>query len=338
MHAARRKTWSFAWILPWILALVGALGGTSLALGQSDAALALPEVIESGASDEHRQAIDAGVQWTDSLSTQWAEWLGPMAPVAMSPFFGLTCLSGVASYGPPWLQERSHLLRKGGPMDRPGLFWTMLALTVLTTLPRLTKVSKPLALLGEKLEAYSAIIILIAVRFLDAPGSTASPELAAGEALPWVSAGIGSVSLELLMAAAAVLNIVVINTVKLFCEFVIWITPIPLVDAAFDLLNKSLCAGLMALYLWSPAAATVVNLILLAACASVFWTVQKKLWEMSRRAIAWLRALQRGQPLPQDAGSHPLLHRVADERGAGAAPGGVGGGLVGGQDRGGGRS
>lgn len=36
-----------------------------------------------------------------------AEWLGPMAPVALSPFFGITCLSGLSLFGGGWISRVS---------------------------------------------------------------------------------------------------------------------------------------------------------------------------------------------------------------------------------------
>jgi|694.fasta_scaffold00384_31 hypothetical protein len=68
-----------------------------------------------------------------------SDWLGPLAPIALSPFFGLALLSGTATYGPEWIQERSVMLQADGALDSPSLFWTMAALALFTSLPRLTK-------------------------------------------------------------------------------------------------------------------------------------------------------------------------------------------------------
>ncbi len=50
----------------------------------------------------------AGEQLAKQIST--SEWLGPLAPVALSPFFGIAVLSGLATYGPEFLQRRSGLI------------------------------------------------------------------------------------------------------------------------------------------------------------------------------------------------------------------------------------
>lgn len=253
-------------------------------------------------------AIDPATTATgNALAQQLAtsEWLGPLAPIALSPFFGLTALSGIATYGPEWLQQRSGLFAESSMLNSPMLFWTMLMLSILTSLPRLSKVSKPLALAAENLEAYSAIIILIAVRMLAGAGPAAdsSQEVASNTFSNVVlSAGVVSVSIDVLMSAVAALNVLVINGVKLFCEFVIWLVPFPTIDALVELVNKALCAALLSLYCFSPTAATAVNLLVLIACALIFgWTYRRLRYYrhvIAGPLLAWLSPswfAQRGQ-------------------------------------------
>ena len=202
-----------------------------------------------------------------------SEWLGPLAPVALSPFFGLATLSGIATYGPDWLQQRSALFGEASALNSPALFWTMAALAIVTSLPRLSKVSKPIALAAEKLETYSAVIILFVVRML---GSSASGITNGPEEHAMLSAGITTMPLDVLMSIVAGLNVIVINAVKLFCEFLIWLVPLPFVDAAIEVSNKAICAGLMSLYCYSPALAAGLDLVLLIACALVFGWVYRR--------------------------------------------------------------
>ncbi|HAC92573.1 MAG TPA: hypothetical protein DCF63_18375 [Planctomycetaceae bacterium] len=221
-----------------------------------------------------------------------SDWLGPLAPIALSPFFGLALLSGIATYGPEWIQERSAMFQADGALDSPSLFWTMAALALFTSLPRLTKVSKPLGLAAEKLETSSAIIILIAVRLL---GSQFQADLGtsqiASEQL-FLSAGFGVVSLNVALSAVAALNVVVINMVKLFCEFLIWLIPVPAIDAMIEAGNKSICAGLMGLYCYSPGLATGLNLLLLLICLLIFGWIYRRLKcyqeTIAGPALAWL--------------------------------------------------
>ncbi len=160
--------------------------------------------------------------------------------------------------------------------QQPALFWTMVVLTVVTSLPRLSKVSKPIALAAEKLEAYSVVVIVIVMRMCASGGDVAA-DATAYDSPEFLMAGIGSVPLDLALSIASAINILVINGVKLFCELVIWLTPIPLVDALVEVGNKAACVGLMSLYCWSPLAASIVNLILLTVCAFVYFWTQRRI-------------------------------------------------------------
>lgn len=228
--------------------------------------------------------LDASTQSaSDTIRQQLStsEWLGPLAPIALSPFFGLALLSGVATYGPDWLQERSALFRTEGPLDSPWLFWTMACLAILTSLPRMTKVSKPISLAAEKLEAYSAVIIFLAVRWLGSPsihdaGHPVISDLDQATHPIYLSAGFGTLSLQLGMSVFAAINILVINFVKLFFEFMVWLIPFPTVDALLEFGNKSSCAALMAIYCYSPILATSINLMMFAFCGLIFLWVYRR--------------------------------------------------------------
>ncbi len=168
------------------------------------------------------------------------EWLGPLAPIALSPFFGLACLSGIACYGPDWLQQRSQLFSSSSPLNQPLLFWTMVLLTVFTSLPRFSKVSKPIALIAERMETYSVVIILVMMRLFADP-STPSGQLNELPQTAMLMSGIATLPWDIVMALAAIVNIVVINGVKLFCEWVVWLSPVPMIDGCVEVANKSLC-------------------------------------------------------------------------------------------------
>jgi len=152
----------------------------------------------------------------------------------------------------------------------------MLGLTIATSLPRFTKVSKPLALAAEKLEMYSVVIVLIAMRFFSMPSIEPDGIAMLGHE-PIVLAGIASIPLDAMLSIASAINIIVINTVKLAIEFLVWIIPIPAIDAVLEVINKSIATGLMALYAYSPLLATLLNLILFACCAMVFMKLQRRI-------------------------------------------------------------
>ncbi|TWU42857.1 hypothetical protein [Novipirellula artificiosorum] len=212
--------------------------------------------------------IAAATSWADSLGL--ADWLGPLAPVALSPFFGVTCLSGLAIWGPDWATDNA-LLGASGPLQNHSLFFVFLALTVLTSLPRLTKVSKPFAQATDRLETYAVIVILLAIKViasLDSPGEDQTEVV-------MVQLGVVRFTVDTLLAVAMVINVLVINSVKFFFEFMVWLTPIPAIDAIFEFCNKSLCVTLMAVYAFSPTIATILNLAILLVAAIVLRWVSR---------------------------------------------------------------
>lgn len=191
------------------------------------------------------------------------DWLGPMAPVALSPFFGMTVLSGLALYGPEWVIDNA-LLGAAGVLKNQAVFVVFLMLTLLTSLPRLSKVSKPFAQAVDQLETYSVIVILMVIKFMADMGTSENTEVA------MVQLGIFSVTANTLLSIAMIINVIVINSVKFFFEFLVWLTPVPALDAAFEFANKGICGLLMSLYAFSPTLATIVNLVLLFVAAIVF--------------------------------------------------------------------
>ncbi len=223
--------------------------------GPADVSAAVQPTNGFGASE-----IAASSSWIQSTGV--VDWLGPLAPIAMSPFFGVTCLSGLAIYGPDWVAQ-NPILHNAGPLKSPALFWTFAALTVMTSVPRFTKVSKPFAQAIDKVETYSVILILLLIKFF--PATVAMPE----SPVAVIQLGIFSFTADTLLAVAMVLNLIIINAVKFFFEFLIWLTPIPFIDALFEVCNKTAAATLMAVYAYSPTLATIFNLILLTVAAII---------------------------------------------------------------------
>jgi hypothetical protein len=202
-------------------------------------------------------------------SVNAAEWLGPLAPIALSPFFGISLLSALAMWGPDWMPT-NRFLESSQALNNGWMFTVFITLTVVTSLPRLTKVSKPIAVALDRVETYGSIITLLVIRIMADPTADAipieTPEVAIG-GVTIMQAGVVSMTADVLFGIAMVFNIIVVNSVKFFFEFLIWLTPVPLIDALFETANKSFCAALMGLYAFSPTLATILNLVILFACA-----------------------------------------------------------------------
>lgn len=253
-------------ILVSLLAFVLLLTGTSNHLLVAQQPQELEEISPNSEPISQTELMVAD-QLAQTVST--SEWLGPLAPVALSPFFGITLLSALAIMGPEWMPT-NQFLESSRILNNVWLLAIFAALTVMTSLPRLTKVSKPVAVALDRVETYGTIITLIVIRFFATPSDAtldlSTPEVTlAGTTL--IHAGIVSFSADVLLSIAMIINIIVVNSVKFFFEFLVWLTPIPLVDALFETANKSFCAALMGLYAFSPTLATILNLIILTACA-----------------------------------------------------------------------
>ncbi len=205
-------------------------------------------------------------------SVSIAEWLGPLAPIAISPFFGIALLAGISQFGSESLPF-NQFISNNPILSNPATFWIFLVLTILTSLPRFTKVSKPAAQAIDQLETYSAIITIVLLRVLASSGEGVGAE----EMGPVVmQAGIFAFSADVLMSIAAIINIIVINTIKFFFEVSVWLIPFPMVDAALEVANKSACAALMGVYAYNPTLATILNLLIFVACLIAFNWVKRR--------------------------------------------------------------
>lgn len=236
---------------------------------------------DKGFSEKH---LAAAQQVTQSLGI--AEWLGPLAPLALSPFFGIACLSGLSLFGGNWFGGDNPFLSEASPLHSEVVFGVFLTLTVMTSLPRLTKISKPFVQLTDQLEAWAGIITMLVLKFLVTGEVTeATPDNQV------VMLGMFSATTNVLLMIAAVLNVLVINSVKFFCEMFIWIIPVPIIDAAFEALNKSVCAALMLIYGYSAYLATCINLGVFLVAAVVFRWVYRQ--EFYFRTVLLDAALQK---------------------------------------------
>ena len=203
-------------------------------------------------------------------SVRASEWLGPLAPIAISPFFGVTLLAGLAQFGADWMPV-NQFLSNNAVLKNPAVFWVFLILTLLTSIPRFTKVSKPAAQAIDQLEAYAGIITIILLRVMMMP-----EEAPMAEGPIAMQAGLFSMTADTLMCVAAIINIVVINTVKFFFEVSVWLIPFPFVDAMLEVANKSACVALMAVYAYNPVIATILNLIIFTACLIAFRWIHRR--------------------------------------------------------------
>ena len=248
---------------------------------ESAPAIQLPDVSSlSGVSASEGQQMEKKLAAANEVISAItpADWLGPLAPIAMSPFFGITCLSGLAMWGPDWMPGNG-LLDSVTPLKSPMLFWVFAVLTIVTSLPRLSKLSKPMAQAVDQVEAYAGIITLLVIKYIAAPVESV------GESGEVMEAGIVSTSVDAILYVMLVINVLVINSVKFFFEFMIWLTPVPFIDACFEAANKAVCGALMAVYAFSPTLATIINLSMFVICLLVLRWIGRRITQYRTLAL-----------------------------------------------------
>ena len=203
--------------------------------------------------------------------------MAPLAPIALSPFFGITCLSGTSILCNMGVLPKNDFLIGNKALNNWLVFIVFLALSVATSLPKMTAVSKGFGQAIDRLETYAGIISYFGIYYLSSMGQ----DDAAKQVV--YAAGIFSFTRDTLLMIAAATNIVVINTVKYFFELLVWISPIPALDAAFETANKAVTAALAAVYAFSPYLAMILNIILFLICLVIF--------NWAKRNVTYFRAM-----------------------------------------------
>lgn len=242
------------------------------------------------AYDTGQAAADLAAADRVADALPWSEVMGPLAPIALSPFFGMACLSGISLLTTRGILPDNSFLHGHPVLTHPWIFFAFLALAIFTSLPRLTKVSKPLAQFCDFLETYAGVVAVIVVQVV---ARYAEAEPPPEVILP---AGLGTVTLSTLLAALSIVNLLVIQGVRFFFELLVWLSPVPALDALFEFINKAACAGLMFLYAFSPWAALLINIAIFLVCLLLFRKARKvsrillaRMREASGRVWRWVR-------------------------------------------------
>ncbi|MHC5089025.1 MAG: hypothetical protein ACYSOT_05385 [Planctomycetota bacterium] len=199
------------------------------------------------------------------------ETLGPLAPVALSPFFGLACLSGASMLCDSGILPGNEFLAGNEVLNNPLVFVVFTLLTLLTSVPRLLSVSKIFAEATERIETYAGIIsygVVLMAAQQDAGAEQVEQMV--------VAAGFFTMPANMLLACCAAVNIFVIATVRFFFELLTLISPIPTLDAIFECSNKAVAGILITIYAFSPWLAFVLNIILFLICLVIFKWVNRR--------------------------------------------------------------
>lgn len=226
----------------------------------------------SASSGYDKSAVEQDQQKAEKFVKRYGimEALGPLAPVALSPFFGLACLSGTSILCDAGILPKNEFLQGNEVLNNWLVFILFAGLTVVTSVPKLVSVSKIFAEAMDRVETYAGIIsygvILLAARH-HAPADETVVQVA----------GLFSVTHNGLLACMAAVNIFVISSVRLFFELLVLISPIPTLDAIFECSNKAVAGILATIYAFNPYLAFVLNIILFLICLVIFQWVNRRL-------------------------------------------------------------
>jgi hypothetical protein len=205
-------------------------------------------------------------------ASQVFETAALVAPLGISPLLALAVMGGLAHHGylslPPSLAALSFPVVWGG----------LMGLAALLHVGKSSKLTRPLAETvgtGESLMAVVAAFLL----FVGPPAS--GPVVQAGAAGTWW------------VATAATVAVVLVLALRTALDLLIWLSPIPLVDAAFELAKAVLTLGLALLVVVSPVAALICFAAMaIAAILLLRWVIRTV-----RRALARWRQPTRPGPL-----------------------------------------
>lgn len=199
------------------------------------------------------------------------EVLGPLAPVALSPFFGLTCLSGTSILCNKGVLPENAFLMGSDALNNGFVFAVFLLLTIVTSAPKLISATKIFAQITDQLETYAGIISYAVILMLAQTGQGAEQEATV------YTAGIFTFTQQGLFVCVAAVNIFVISSVRFFFELLVLISPIPALDAMFECANKAVVGLLIAIYAFNPWLAFVLNVILFLLCLLIFRWVNRRI-------------------------------------------------------------
>ncbi|MFT4879832.1 MAG: hypothetical protein ACI9LS_001998 [Flavobacteriales bacterium] len=211
-----------------------------------------------------------------SSNTNFLESLGLLGGMAIAPFAALfvTSLISVLGLGNEFVAENPIL----------GNWITVVISGVLTFAPLLPKVFKSTAVIGQAIDwindragAVVGIIVLISPYFNEFSQTETVQEVSLGFIDP------GASPMLFLTLAIAIPYFVVVMTVRSFFGILIFLSPIPTLDAIFEVVKQGVSVVLILLYLvWPEAALIVTGLVFLFS----FFLYQK-----AKRIMAFFRYL-----------------------------------------------
>lgn len=211
-----------------------------------------------------------------------------VTPLAMAGPVGLNPALAIALFGLAVFFGAVPPVPGLEPLFHPAAAFAFLGVGVLLHVGRSAKLSKPFA---EAAGLFESLLGVIVTGLLVWPSAHPS----GGATL---EAGLGT---ALLIVAASVLGVLSMIVLRTAFDLLIWVTPIPFVDAVFQVLKAVVTLGLVALAIFAPVVAIIVNVvILLGTTLALRWAVRAARYGLTVAYDLTLGALDAAKELPTD--------------------------------------
>lgn len=195
------------------------------------------------------------------------ESLSLLSPMAISPFWTLFITSFASTFN-----IGNDYIASNPMLDSVLVLSFSFLLVVITTLPNLMKVSKPIGLAAKFLENKAGYVIYILMMIV--------PYIFVSDVSQYqgmITFGIFGIPFKvLLIIALALPYFIVVMTVRYFLEIMVFLSPIPLFDAVLEILKKLFTVSLIVIYFLFPTFGFILSLLIFFV-ALLFFKKAKKL-------------------------------------------------------------
>lgn len=203
---------------------------------------------------------------TLSQNASLVESFSLLSPMAISPFWTLFITSFASTLG-----IGNQYIASNPMLDSGLILFISFLLVLITTLPNLTKVSKPVGLAAKFLEnkaGYVIYVLMMVAPYLLQSGGSSQTGM--------VTFGLFNIPFSVIFIIALALPyFLVVMTVRYFLEIMIFLSPIPLLDAFFEFIKKGVTFFLIVIYFVSPTFGFILS-ILIFFVAFLFFKRAKK--------------------------------------------------------------
>ncbi len=191
-----------------------------------------------------------------------------ISPMAISPFWTLFLTSLASNFG-----FGNEYIATNPMLANIYIVIASFILVLITTIPNLSKFSKPLGLAAKFLENKAGyfiyILTLIAPYLMQASGNSNI------EMSGFAIGGYEIPSSIFIIALLAIPYFLVVVTVRYFLEILIFLSPIPLLDALFEFAKKVFTFGLVLIYFFFPKFGLILTLLIFVAAFFLFKKAKK---------------------------------------------------------------